>query len=203
MLMMLHDPFASVTTKIEATCAILLFLLLNRGREAELALVNLAANCIPASPSSWLCVYSFHSPCAVFQSLLTICDVGNHCSVKGTDSQVCMPFAGQPISLSFIGGSTTEGGGVPVHDRPPLSFSGKVSNWFINTFPNSSITLQNAGVGGVTSTYYGQCVDMFVSDENVDLVFVDFTLNDRASGVMGKSPQPDTPDRSVNNTISL
>ena len=99
------------------------------------------------------------------------------------------------MSISFIGGSITEGGGVPFHDRPPLSFAGKVSNWFIDTFPNSSITVQNAGVGGVTSTYYGQCVDMFVSDENVDLVFVDFTLNDRASGVMGKAPEPDTPDR--------
>ena len=63
------------------------------------------------------------------------------------------------------------------------------------TFPNSTITAQNAGVGGVTSTYYAQCVDMFVSDENVDLVFVDFTLNDRASGVEGKSPEPDTADR--------
>ena len=105
--------------------------------------------------------------------------------------------AGQPVSISFIGGSITEGGGVPVHDRPPLSFAGKVSNWFINTFPNSTVTVQNAGVGGVTSTYYGQCVDMFVSDENVDLVFVDFTLNDRASGVRGKSPLPDTPDRSA------
>ena len=47
----------------------------------------------------------------------------------------------------------------------------------------------------MTSTYYAQCVDMFVSDENVDLVFVDFTLNDRASGVEGKSPEPDTADR--------
>jgi len=36
---------------------------------------------------------------------------------------------------------------------------------------------------------------MFVPDEDVDLVFVDFTLNDRASGIMGKSPEPDTPDR--------
>ena len=115
----------------------------------------------------------------------------------------CVRCAGQPISLSFIGGSITEGGGVPYHDRPQLSFSSKVSNWFIATFPNSSITVQNAGVGGVTSTYYGQCVDMFVTDENVDLVFVDFTLNDRASGVMGKSPEPDTPDRSVHDTTSL
>ncbi|KAL3149582.1 hypothetical protein ABBQ32_002354 [Trebouxia sp. C0010 RCD-2024] len=104
-------------------------------------------------------------------------------------------LTGQPISISFIGGSITEGGGVPMHDRPPLSFAGKVSNWFINTFPNSTVTVQNAGVGGVTSTYYGQCVDMFVSDENVDLVFVDFTLNDRASGIRGTSPLPDTPDR--------
>ena len=66
----------------------------------------------------------------------------------------------------------------------------------METFPNSSVIVHNAAVGGVTSTYYGQCVDMFVSDENVDLVFVDFTINDRASGDMGKSPQPDTPDRS-------
>lgn len=136
-------------------------------------------------------------------SFHSLCDVHTHGSVKGIDSQVLVPLAGQPVSLSFIGGSITEGGGVPVHDRPPLSFSGKVSNWFINSFPNSSISIQNAGVGGVTSTYYGQCVDMFVSDENVDLVFVDFTLNDRASGVMGKSPQPDTPDRSGNSTTSL
>lgn len=85
---------------------------------------------------------------------------------------------------------------MPVHARPHSAFAGKVSNWFIETFPNSSVTVNNAAVGGVTSTYYGQCVDMFVSDENVDLVFVDFTINDRASGEMGKSPHPDTPDRS-------
>lgn len=99
------------------------------------------------------------------------------------------------MSLSFIGGSITEGGGVPYHERPNLAFAGKVTNWFKETFPNSTITAQNAGVGGVTSTYYAQCVDMFVSDENVDLVLVDFTLNDRASGVEGKSPEPDTADR--------
>lgn len=84
-----------------------------------------------------------------------------------------------------------------VHDRPHLSFAGKVSRWFIDTFPNSSITAHNAAVGGVTSTYFGQCIDMFVPDEDVDLVLVDFTLNDRASGVQGKSPEPDTPDRSI------
>ena len=154
-------------------------------------------------------MFSFHKfICSLIAQFLchlsshfhNICDAGNHGGVRGIDCQVFVPVTGQPVSLSFIGGSITEGGGVPVHDRPPLSFSGKVSNWFINTFPNSTVTVQNAGVGGVTSSYYGQCVDMFVSDENVDLVFVDFTLNDRASGVMGKSPQPDTPDRSVNNT---
>ncbi|KAL3132821.1 hypothetical protein ABBQ38_006746 [Trebouxia sp. C0009 RCD-2024] len=102
---------------------------------------------------------------------------------------------GEPVSISFIGGSITEGGGVRVHDRPHLSFAGKVSRWFIDTFPNSSITAHNAAVGGVTSTYFGQCIDMFVPDEDVDLVLVDFTLNDRASGVQGKSPEPDTPDR--------
>lgn len=84
---------------------------------------------------------------------------------------------------------------MPFHDRPPLSFTGKITNWFRDTYPNSSVRVQNAGVGGVTSTYYAQCVDMFVPDEDVDLVFVDFTLNDRASGIMGKSPEPDTPDR--------
>lgn len=105
-------------------------------------------------------------------------------------------LSGQPASLSFIGGSITEGGGIPLHDRPHFAFPGKVSNWFIDTFPNSSIGVRNAAVGGVTSTYFGQCVDMFVPNEDVDLVFVDFTINDRASGDMGKSPQPDTPDRS-------
>ncbi|KAA6418426.1 MAG: hypothetical protein FRX49_11586 [Trebouxia sp. A1-2] len=104
-------------------------------------------------------------------------------------------MTGLPVSLSFIGGSITEGGGVPFHDRAPLSFTGKVTNWVRDTYPNASVRVQNAGVGGVTSLYYAQCVDMFVPDEDVDLVFVDFTLNDRASGIMGKSPEPDTPDR--------
>ena len=108
---------------------------------------------------------------------------------------IYMASAGLPVSLSFIGGSITEGGGVPFHDRPPLSFTGKVTNWVRDTYPNSSVRVQNAGVGGVTSLYYAQCVDMFVPDEDVDLVFVDFTLNDRASGIMGRSPEPDTPDR--------
>ncbi len=119
--------------------------------------------------------------------------IPNHCALEVNYS--CMASAGLPVSLSFIGGSITEGGGVPFHDRAPLSFTGKVTNWVRDTYPNTSIRVQNAGVGGVTSLYYAQCVDMFVPDEDVDLVFVDFTLNDRASGIMGKSPEPDTPDR--------
>ena len=63
------------------------------------------------------------------------------------------------------------------------------------SFPNSTIRSQNAGIGGVTSTYYAQCVDMFVADEDVDLVIVDFTLNDMASGDKKRSPEFDTADR--------
>ncbi|KAL0031982.1 hypothetical protein WJX79_010467, partial [Trebouxia sp. C0005] len=73
-------------------------------------------------------------------------------------------MTGLPVSLSFIGGSITEGGGVPFHDRAPLSFTGKVTNWVRDTYPNASVRVQNAGVGGVTSLYYAQCVDMFVPD---------------------------------------
>lgn len=63
------------------------------------------------------------------------------------------------------------------------------------SFPSSTIRSQNAGIGGVTSTYYAQCVDMFIADEDVDLVIVDFTLNDRASGDKSRSPEFDTSDR--------
>lgn len=63
------------------------------------------------------------------------------------------------------------------------------------SFPNSTIRSQNAGIGGVTSSYYAQCVDMFVADEDVDLVIIDFTLNDRASGKDSRSPEFDTTDR--------
>ena len=36
---------------------------------------------------------------------------------------------------------------------------------------------------------------MFIADEDVDLVIVDFTLNDRASGDKSRSPEFDTSDR--------
>lgn len=82
---------------------------------------------------------------------------------------------GEEITIGFLGGSITEGrGAANIQD----CYVSQVYRWWYETFPQATINVINAGIGG-TSSYLGV---HRVGDELLahgpDLVFVEFAVND-------------------------
>ncbi|MDE7477276.1 MAG: SGNH/GDSL hydrolase family protein, partial [Lachnospiraceae bacterium] len=82
---------------------------------------------------------------------------------------------GGEITIGFIGGSITEGrGAVNMQD----CYVSQVYRWWCETFPQATVNVINAGVGG-TSSYLGvHRVDTELLIHNPDLVFMEFAVND-------------------------
>ncbi|KAL4853770.1 Cell cycle and apoptosis regulator protein 2 [Chlorella vulgaris] len=86
-------------------------------------------------------------------------------------------LAGEPISVAFIGGSSTWGQGawnVGMPDFPSIVFK-----WLRETFPGANHTLVNGAVPGTPSSYFALCSRWHVPAD-VDLVVVEFNVNDGA-----------------------
>lgn len=85
--------------------------------------------------------------------------------------------SGEKITIGFIGGSITEGrGAANIQD----CYVSQVYKWWYDTFPQATVNVINAGVGG-TSSYLGvHRVDDELLVHNPDLVFVEFAVNDTA-----------------------
>lgn len=85
--------------------------------------------------------------------------------------------AGDEITIGFIGGSITEGRGAA---RIQDCYVSQVYRWWYDTFPQATINVINAGIGG-TSSYLGvHRVDEELLAHSPDLVFVEFAVNDTA-----------------------
>ncbi len=72
----------------------------------------------------------------------------------------------------------SEGGGTHENWKTE-SYVGRLFTWLTQTFPDRPHVLQNGAIGGTTTVYYGQCVQDFVPESDIDLVIVEFTVNDK------------------------
>lgn len=82
---------------------------------------------------------------------------------------------GEEVTIGFIGGSITEGHAASSMQNCYVS---RVYRWWCDTFPEATIHLVNAGVGG-TSSYLGvHRVDSELLAYAPDLVFIEFAVND-------------------------
>ncbi len=84
--------------------------------------------------------------------------------------------AGEPITVATIGGSITHGSSSS--DRTTKSYSALFRDWWIATFPNSTITHVNAGIGATTSHLGIHRLDDHVLAKNPDVCIVEFSVND-------------------------
>lgn len=81
---------------------------------------------------------------------------------------------GEPVTVVYIGGSITRGAsGGPYHNWTRL-----MQNWLEKTFPQSEMTFVNAGIDGTGSTYANLRLASDVLDNEPDLFFIEFALND-------------------------
>ncbi|WP_249181120.1 SGNH/GDSL hydrolase family protein [Burkholderia vietnamiensis] len=84
--------------------------------------------------------------------------------------------AGQPITIAAIGGSVTQGAWCT---QPQFCYVNRVFGWWQATFPQSKMTLINAGVAQTDSAFGAQRVQHDVLQYNPDFVIVDFDVNDQ------------------------
>lgn len=78
---------------------------------------------------------------------------------------------GEPVSVVFLGGSVTEGGGED-------GYVARVTRWLQAQYPQAKIAATNAGIGGTNSDYGAQRMDRDVLAAKPDLLFVEYAVND-------------------------
>lgn len=83
--------------------------------------------------------------------------------------------AGENITVAVIGGSITQGSSA---SKPENSYASVMARWWKESFPQSSITFINAGIGA-TDSYLGvHRVQEDLLAYNPDFVIVEFSVND-------------------------
>ncbi|MGN0505363.1 MAG: SGNH/GDSL hydrolase family protein [Lachnospiraceae bacterium] len=91
---------------------------------------------------------------------------------------------GEPVTIACIGGSITQGvissGPLDSEIKTKACYADIFFAWWKETFPNTEITVINAGIGG-TDSYLGvHRVQEDVLDYHPDLVLVEYSVNDGA-----------------------
>lgn len=79
--------------------------------------------------------------------------------------------AGAPVTVAFLGGSITKGGG-------DAGFSAAIPRWLQEQHPQSTVTAINAGINGTDSAFGAARTDRDLIAKKPDLVFVEFAVND-------------------------
>ena len=83
---------------------------------------------------------------------------------------------GEDITVAFLGGSITQGFNATIHEN---CYANKTYLWFKNRFPNINVRYVNAGIGATGSIIGVHRVEEQVLSKNPDIVFVDFSVNDK------------------------
>jgi lysophospholipase L1-like esterase len=87
---------------------------------------------------------------------------------------------GTPVTIAAIGGSTTAGTGASDFAH---SYASLFQTWWNQTFPASTSTLVDAGIGNSASDYGSLRAQRDVLSSNPDLVIVEFAVDDQSGGV--------------------
>ncbi len=82
---------------------------------------------------------------------------------------------GKPTTLAVFGGSITEGAAAT---REEDRYANRVAAWWRETFPESAVTLVNAGIGATNTAYGVHRVQDDVLAHEPDLVLFEFAAND-------------------------
>lgn len=93
--------------------------------------------------------------------------------------------AGEPVTVAVLGGSITQGtissGPLDKEIQTRACYADIFFAWWKETFPDSEVTVVNAGIGG-TDSYLGvHRVQEDVLDYHPDVVLVEYSVNDGAN----------------------
>lgn len=77
------------------------------------------------------------------------------------------------ITLGFLGGSITDG-------RAPHNWPDPVSAWFLETFPDTRVHIENAAIGATGSDSAMFRVARDIIPRGCDLIFIEYAVNDNS-----------------------
>ena len=83
--------------------------------------------------------------------------------------------AGEPITIGMLGGSITEGDKA---DCPENRYANRIAAWWRKAFPQSAITLVNAGIGATNSAIGAFRLDRDLLAYKPDLAVIEYAVND-------------------------
>ena len=84
------------------------------------------------------------------------------------------------LTVAYFGGSVTAGAGASASDS--TSWRGLTYNTLVSSYPDATVTMVNAAIGGSGSRAGSFRVDTDIIAQNPDLVFVEFVVNDDYCG---------------------
>ncbi|GFR48090.1 hypothetical protein Agub_g9777 [Astrephomene gubernaculifera] len=122
--------------------------------------------------STVLGTYKFTLPRLQLQRGLAY--VGSATRLRRVVRQLMSRNPTKPTKIGVIGGSVSWGQGT--RKRGEDDWFSVLSKWLLDAFPESNITTRNGCTPGVPASYMILCLELSV-DPDVDLVFVEFTLN--------------------------
>lgn len=91
---------------------------------------------------------------------------------------------GEPIVIGVIGGSITQWVRV---STPQNRYANRVTAWFREQFPQSKVTLVNAGRGATGSNYAALRAERDLLRQRPDLVILEFAVNDGTDLIFGET----------------
>ncbi|MBN8523854.1 MAG: SGNH/GDSL hydrolase family protein [Planctomycetes bacterium] len=111
------------------------------------------------------------APCGAGESLPL--EPASLMSIRGGMPNVAARIRnGEPVSMVWIGGSITVGGG-----RPQGHITA-IEAWLRRTYPGVKLTVHNAGIDGTGSDYGAMRFDRDVLAHEPDMVLIEFAVND-------------------------
>jgi hypothetical protein len=94
-------------------------------------------------------------------------------------SQPCESVGtGQPITVVTLGGSIMAGGDIYFPRKTSDSFVGQLFTWLAETFPHAQHKFHNGCLPATGSTFISICLDEHVVHKDVDLILLEFDIND-------------------------
>jgi lysophospholipase L1-like esterase len=100
---------------------------------------------------------------------------GNCCRIKKVLKKATNH---ENVTIGFIGGSITQGS---LSSSPTTCYAYRVFEWWEKTFPDTTFTYINAGIGGTTSQFGVARVEEDLLAKRPDFVIVEFSVNDESN----------------------
>ena len=91
---------------------------------------------------------------------------------------------GEPIVVGTIGGSITQGASASAEEN---RWPNRVAQWWRATFPQSVVTLVNAGIGATGSDVGAHRVQAHLLDKHPDFIVAEYAVNDSINPMAGET----------------